>query len=64
MELGFYRPDDLLWGGGEGLYLDKGFNVKFSYQPKLRNLPAIAIGLDDFAGACPSLIDGQDLRSL
>ena len=46
----YYRPDDLLWGGGEGLYLDKGFNVKFSYQPKLRNLPAIAIGLDDFAG--------------
>ncbi len=46
----YYRPNDLLWGGGEGLYLDKGFNVKFSYQPKYRNLPAIAIGLDDFAG--------------
>ncbi len=46
----YYRPDDLLWGGAEGLYLDKGFNVKFSYKPKQRNLPAIAIGLDDFAG--------------
>ena len=37
-------------GWKEGLYLDKGFNVKFSYKPKQRNLPAIAIGLDDFAG--------------
>ena len=26
----YYRPDDLLWGGGKGLYLDKGFNVKLS----------------------------------
>ena len=25
----YYRPDDLLWGGTKGLYLDKGFNVKF-----------------------------------
>ncbi len=46
----YYRPDDLLWGTREGLYLDKGFNVKFSYKPKYRNLPSIAIGLDDFAG--------------
>ena len=23
----YYRPDDLLWGGAKGLYLDKGFNV-------------------------------------
>tara|TARA_B100001287_G_C22674766_1_gene527106 strand:+ start:610 stop:2748 length:2139 start_codon:yes stop_codon:yes gene_type:complete len=46
----YYRPDDLLWGGAEGLYLDKGFNVKFSYKPKYKNLPTLAIGLDDFAG--------------
>ena len=26
----YYRPDDLLWGGVKGLYLDKGFNVKLS----------------------------------
>ena len=29
----YYRPDDLLWGGTKGLYLDKGFNVKLSYKP-------------------------------
>ena len=46
----YYRPDDLLWGGAKGLYLDKGFNVKFSYKPKNILLPRIAIGLDDFAG--------------
>ena len=46
----YYRPDDLLWGGNQGLYLDKGFNVKFSYKPKSIFLPKIAIGLDDFAG--------------
>ena len=47
----FYsRPDDLLWGNQKGLYLDKGFNVKFSYYPDNRYLPNIAIGLDDFAG--------------
>lgn len=46
----YYRPDDLLWGGATGLYLDKGFNVKFSYKPKYKNLPILAIGLDDFAG--------------
>ena len=46
----YYRPDDLLWGGAKGLYLDKGFNVKFSYKPKSFLLPTIAIGLDDFAG--------------
>ena len=32
------------------MYLDKGFNVKFSYKPKANNLPTFAIGLDDFAG--------------
>ena len=46
----YYRPDDLLWGGAKGLYLDKGFNVKFTYKPKNILLPRIAIGLDDFAG--------------
>jgi hypothetical protein len=47
----YYRPDDLLWGGAsKGLYLDKGFNVKFSYKPKNIILPRFAVGLDDFAG--------------
>ena len=46
----YYRPDDLLWGGAKGLYLDKGFNVKFSYKPKNILFPRFAIGLDDFAG--------------
>lgn len=46
----YYRPDDLLWGGAKGLFLDKGFNVKFSYKPKNILLPRVAIGLDDFAG--------------
>ncbi|MDA8916441.1 YjbH domain-containing protein [Gammaproteobacteria bacterium] len=46
----YYRPDDLLWGARKGLYLDKGFNVKFSYKPKNIAFPTFAIGLDDFAG--------------
>jgi hypothetical protein len=46
----YYRPDDLKWGSTKGLYLDKGFNVKFSYKPDHILLPRIAIGLDDFAG--------------
>jgi len=46
----YYRPDDLLWGGIKGLYLDKGFNVKFLYKTKPILLPDFAIGLDDFAG--------------
>ena len=46
----YYRPDDLLWGDTKGLYIDKGFNVKFSYKPNNILLPQIAIGLDDFAG--------------
>ena len=46
----YYRPDDLRWGGTTGLYLDKGFNVKFVYKSKYKNLPTFAIGLDDFAG--------------
>ena len=46
----YYRPDDLLWGSTQGLYLDKGFNVKFSYKPKSKKYPTFAIGLDDFAG--------------
>ena len=46
----YYRPDDLLWGGTKGLYLDKGFNVKFSYKPDSFLLPRFAVGLDDFAG--------------
>ena len=32
------------------MYLDKGFNIKFTHRPKNKNLPSIAIGLDDFAG--------------
>ncbi len=48
----YYRPSDLLWtaNGKKGDYLDKGFNVKFSYKPKKNFFPEIAIGLDDFAG--------------
>ncbi len=46
----YYRPDDLKWGGVRGLYLDKGFNVKFSYKPDSIYLPRFAVGLDDFAG--------------
>lgn len=47
----FYnRPEDLTWADIPGLYLDKGFSVKFSYSPRVRYLPKIAIGLDDFAG--------------
>ncbi len=48
----YYRPSDLIWGGNNkrGNYLDKGFNIKILYKPEIRNLPNIAIGLDDFAG--------------
>tara|TARA_B110000090_G_scaffold198118_1_gene236737 strand:- start:964 stop:3096 length:2133 start_codon:yes stop_codon:yes gene_type:complete len=46
----YYRPDDLFWGSTKGLYLDKGFNVKFSYKPSSKLLPTFALGLDDFAG--------------
>lgn len=46
----YYRPSDLIWNGRPGLYLDKGFNVKFVYQSKNKDMPNIAIGLDDFAG--------------
>ena len=46
----YYRPTDLLWGSYQGLYLDKGFNVKFSLETDKIYLPKIALGLDDFAG--------------
>lgn len=46
----YYRPSDLIWGGKKGKYLDKGFNLKFSYKPNNNYYPSIAIGLDDFAG--------------
>mgnify|MGYP001292413380 CR=1 FL=1 len=46
----YYRPDDLRWGGVQGLYLDKGFNMKISYKPKSLLAPKLALGLDDFAG--------------
>ena len=46
----YYRPEDIYWGNKLGLYLDKGFNLKFSYKPRNKSLPTIAIGLDDFAG--------------
>ncbi len=48
----YYRPRDLTWevNKKKGDYLDKGFNVKFSYKPKNRHLPLFAIGLDDIGG--------------
>tara|TARA_B100000795_G_scaffold42535_1_gene27864 strand:- start:720 stop:2852 length:2133 start_codon:yes stop_codon:yes gene_type:complete len=48
----YYRPIDIRWEGDlvQGHFLDKGFNVKFSYNPKNTNLPTLAIGLDDIAG--------------
>tara|TARA_Y100000992_G_scaffold302423_1_gene276502 strand:+ start:1004 stop:3127 length:2124 start_codon:yes stop_codon:yes gene_type:complete len=46
----YYRPDDLYWGAAKGLYLDKGFNVKFLYKPRSILMPNFALGLDDFAG--------------
>ena len=46
----YYRPADLVWGSSIGKYLDKGFNVKVSYEPQNKYLPKLAIGLDDFAG--------------
>ena len=48
----YYRPSDLIWEGNlvRGHYLDKGFNVKFIYRPKIKYLPNFAVGLDDFAG--------------
>lgn len=48
----YYRPSDLIWEGNftKGHYLDKGFNVKFTYRPKNISLPNFALGLDDFAG--------------
>jgi len=48
----YYRPSDLRWESNNkrGHYLDKGFNVKFIYRTKNKNMPNIAFGLDDFAG--------------
>ncbi len=48
----YYRPSDLVWESNSraGHYLDKGFNVKFLYEPKNNIYPNIALGLDDFAG--------------
>jgi len=48
----YYRPSDLVWEGNlkRGHYLDKGFNVKFVFRPENKNIPNLAIGLDDFAG--------------
>jgi hypothetical protein len=47
----YYRPSDLEWLGNDpGLYLDKGFNAKFTYRPNNRKLPNLSIGLDDLAG--------------
>jgi hypothetical protein len=50
----YYRPNDLYWDfvspGTKGKYLDKGFSVKFLYEPKSKVLPNVALGLDDFAG--------------
>ena len=48
----YYRPTDLIWEGNNksGDYLDKGFNVKFILRSNNRNIPSLAVGLDDFAG--------------
>ena len=49
----YYRPRDLRWNDGDGKAghdLDKGFNIKASYQPSRNYLPRFAIGLDDLAG--------------
>ena len=47
----YYRPVDIIWEGNnkQGDFLDKGFNMKFAYNPKNTDL-TLAIGLDDFAG--------------
>jgi len=40
----YYRPSDLTWGGNvPGLYLDKGFNIKFKYKPENKNIPNLAL---------------------
>ena len=46
----YYRPSDIFWPGSlaKGLYLDKGFNLKFSH--KLSKRLSLAIGMNDFAG--------------
>ena len=49
----YYRPRDLRWNDGDGKAghdLDKGFNIKASYQPSRHYLPRFPIGLDDLAG--------------
>ncbi len=48
----YYRPSDLYWTGPNtrGLYLDKGFNVKFSHEVQRLRKTNIAVGMDDFAG--------------
>ena len=49
----YYRPRDLRWNDGdgkEGHDLDKGFNIKVSYNPEIKYLPKFAIGIDDIAG--------------
>ena len=65
----YYRPSDLWWTtkGTEGLYLDKGFNIKFSR--KFKNM-TVAIGLDDFAGTglfsreyLVSTLNGQNYKA-
>jgi hypothetical protein len=65
----YYRPSDLTWLGNDpGLYLDKGFNVKFKYKPNNNNLPNFAIGFDDFAGTGlftrEYLVATQELRDM
>ena len=63
----YYRPSDLVWGGTAGHYLDKGFNVKFKYDPRNNSLPNFAIGLDDFAGtgyfSREYMVATQDVRN-
>jgi len=45
----YYRPSDIAWGfEGNGNYLDKGFNFKFS--KKFFDNTSLALGIDDIAG--------------
>jgi hypothetical protein len=49
----YYRPSDLIWIDGDGIAghdLDKGFNIKASYQLPFNYMPRLAIGIDDLAG--------------
>jgi hypothetical protein len=46
----YYRPRDIYWSGPstKGLFLDKGFSIKFNHELSERLI--LAVGLSDFAG--------------